>query len=83
MLIKIRCPIGSKKAVFNRVIKGGPAFQKYYARVWPGRRVSRLLSECLVLARTWTFDSTDQILGRVLIRNIPIMLRLSWLTFKK
>ena len=36
MLSKTRCPIGSKKAIFNLLIKGGPAPQKCYARVWPG-----------------------------------------------
>ena len=39
MLSKTRCPIGSKKAIFNLLIKGGPAPQKCYARVWPGHRV--------------------------------------------
>ena len=39
MLSKTRCPIGSKKAVFNLLIKGGPAPEKCYARVWPGHRV--------------------------------------------
>ena len=40
MLSKTRCPIGSKKAVLNLLIKGGPAPQKCYARVWPGYRVT-------------------------------------------
>ena len=39
MLSKTRCPIGSKNAVFNLLIKGGPAPEKCYARVWPGHRV--------------------------------------------
>ena len=39
MLSKTRCSIGSKKTVFNLLIKGGPAPQKCYARVWPGHRV--------------------------------------------
>ena len=39
MLSKTRCPIGSKKAVFNLLIKGAPAPEKCYARVWPGHRV--------------------------------------------
>ena len=40
MLSKTRCPIGSKNAVFNLLIKGGPAPEKCYARVWPGHRVA-------------------------------------------
>ena len=51
MLSKTRCPIGSKKAIFNRLIKGGPAPQKCYARVWPGHRVH--IPQCTMRFRQW------------------------------
>ena len=70
----VRCSISSKKAVFNRVIKGGPALQKCYAKCLAGTHVElcsvrfiqifqryRLQSENL--AAIWVI--TNQVLKRL------------------